>query len=93
VACVAVGFIPRRGDLTERLKRRQPHSLYPHFFIPQHLGINSDTRELVVPAPSLVQLIRAGLPECAGATSEQFIALRRTSFPIKESPVGVRDAR
>jgi hypothetical protein len=32
------------------------------FFVPQHLGINSDTRELVVPAPSLVQLIRAGSP-------------------------------
>jgi hypothetical protein len=32
------------------------------FFVPQHLGINSDTRELVVPAPALVQLIRAGSP-------------------------------
>ena len=32
------------------------------FFVPQDLGINSDTRELVVTAPTLVQMIRAGSP-------------------------------
>jgi len=32
------------------------------FFVPKKLGINGDERELVVKAPTLIQLILAGMP-------------------------------
>jgi hypothetical protein len=38
------------------------HLKFDTFFVPQRIGINGDTRELVVPAPTLVQVIRAGSP-------------------------------
>jgi hypothetical protein len=40
-------------------ERIRLHIAFDTFFVPKKLGINDDTRELVVPAPSLVQFVRA----------------------------------
>jgi hypothetical protein len=39
--------------------RIRTHISFNSFFVPKNLGINDDTRELVAPAPKIVELIRA----------------------------------
>jgi hypothetical protein len=36
------------------------HLSFDTFFVPKNMGINDDTRELVVQAPTLTELIRPG---------------------------------
>jgi hypothetical protein len=36
------------------------HLMFDTFFVPKNLGINSDTRELVMMAPTRIELVRAG---------------------------------